>query len=193
LFEKLIHARSADECVRELAAILTVRGVTRHEEEVDHLQHALQSAFEAQVAGGDEAAVVAALLHDLGHLVTDERIGAADFLGRDLHHEEVGARLLAGWFPPEVTEPIRLHVAAKRYLCAVEPGYIDGLSAVSRRSLELQGGPMRPEEVDAFTARPQASRAVALRRADDRAKVGGRAIPPLSAWLPALRALAGRR
>ena len=120
-------------------------------------------------------------------------MGADDFLARDLHHEEIGARVLSAWFPPEVTEPIRLHVLAKRYLCTVEPGYRERLSDVSEQSLVLQGGPLTDEECRRFEAGPFARRAVFLRRADDRAKVRGRRTRELSEYLPAIVAVLEER
>ena len=92
-------------------------------------------------------------------------------MNRDLHHEDVGARFLANWFGPSITEPIRLHVPAKRYLCAVDSGYHDGLSLASVRSLEVQGGPMSNDEVAEFRAAQGSDTAVELRRWDDLAKV----------------------
>jgi gamma-butyrobetaine dioxygenase len=113
--------------------------------------------------------VAAALLHDVGHLLVErDRVPTTD-----LQHEAVGARALARWFEPEVTNPIALHVAAKRYLCAVDPGYFGILSPGSVRSLELQGGPMTPEEVGRFEALPGAEAAARLRRWDEGAKVPG--------------------
>jgi predicted HD phosphohydrolase len=105
-------------------------------------------------------------------------------------HEELGARFLAAAFGPAVTEPIRLHVPAKRYLCAARPGYRAALSPASARSLELQGGPMTAAEVAAFDAHPHARAAVAVRECDDRAKVAGLATPPFDHFRPHLEASA---
>jgi predicted HD phosphohydrolase len=186
MFRRLALAESGKDFVLELLHVLATEGLLHHEESVTQLEHALQSAAESETDAGDDAEVVAALLHDVGHLVTGEELGGADFLSRDLHHELLGAHLLAAWFPPEVTEPIRLHVDAKRYLCAAEPGYREGLSDVSERSLVLQGGPMTDAECRRFEVEPHARRAVFLRRADDRAKVEGRRTRELSDYLPRL-------
>jgi gamma-butyrobetaine dioxygenase len=90
--------------------------------------------------------------------------------GTDNHHSDTGADWLAQWFGPEVTEPVRLHVAAKRYLCATEPDYFDQLSESSRYTLSVQGGPMSLERAAQFAANPYAADAIAIRRFDDGAK-----------------------
>jgi gamma-butyrobetaine dioxygenase len=130
--------------------------------------HMLQAGALAEAAGADPPLVAAALLHDIGHLrqATDAR------------HGEAGARWLSQWFGVAVTEPVRLHVAAKRYLCAVEPGYFGLLSAESVRTLSRQGGPMTAGEAAAFEALPHARDAVAVRRWDDQAKDPAVTPPP---------------
>lgn len=193
MLKDLLRADSPEGFALGLLRLLATEGVRHHEESVTQLEHALQSAREAETDAGDDAEVIAALLHDVGHLFTGEEYGAAGFLARDLHHEDIGARLLAAWYPEEVTEPIRLHVVAKRYLCAVEPGYRERLSQVSDQSLALQGGPLAAEECRQFEAGPFARRAVFLRRADDRAKVPGRRTRELSEYLPRLVDLARGR
>lgn len=148
-------------------------------EPVTQLQHALQAAALAEAAGAPDALVVAALLHDIGHLLTN---ATRDSLpgGTDFHHEDAGEQWLSAHFGPAVTEPIRLHVAAKRYLCAIDPNYAASLSPASQDSLLLQGGPMTADEVSAFTATPWAAEAAALRRWDDAAKTPGLEVPGLS-------------
>merc|ERR1712054_742485 len=94
--------------------------------------------------------VAAAFLHDVGHLILNEHSGNDVFLEADLEHENAGASYLSSAFPPSVLEPIKLHVPAKRYLCAVDQQYWDGLSDASKRSLEVQGGPFAPEEAETF-------------------------------------------
>lgn len=138
-------------------------------EAVTQLEHALQCATLARAEGASAELVTAALLHDYGHLVNDDDAQAAA-QGRDQFHEEIAADHLATFFPPAVVEPIRMHVPAKRYLCAVDAGYFDGLSPASVRSLAVQGGPFGPEEAEAFIAKPYAEDAVTLRRWDDLAK-----------------------
>ena len=110
--------------------------------------------------------------------------------GLDGCHEEAGGAWLAGHFGPEITAPIRLHVAAKRYLCAVDPCYLDGLSPASRLSLDVQGGPMRAEERARFEANPYHRDALRLRHWDDMAKVPGLAVPELEHYRHRLEAAA---
>ncbi|MBB5874116.1 gamma-butyrobetaine dioxygenase [Allocatelliglobosispora scoriae] len=138
-------------------------------EPVTLAEHMLQAATRARAAGADDALVAAALLHDIGHLA-GVVTGAELMAGTDNRHGHTGADWLARWFPPQVTEPVRLHVAAKRYLCAVEPAYAAELSEASVFTLAVQGGPMTAAEVAAFEAEPYARAAVAVRRWDDEAK-----------------------
>src|SRR5947209_18649346 len=123
-------------------------------------EHMRQAGALAEAAGAPAPLVAAALLHDVGHLLDES----------DARHGTGGARWLGQWFGPEVTEPVRLHVAAKRYLCVTEPGYFARLSPEAVRTLALQGGPMTPEQAAAFEALPHARDAVAVRRWDDEAK-----------------------
>jgi phosphonate degradation associated HDIG domain protein len=138
--------------------------------DINQRQHALQSAWLAERLGCPEPLIVACLLHDIGHMVHDLGDSPAE-AGIDDLHEERGFEFLKPWFGPEVTEPVRLHVAAKRYLCATEAGYFSQLSKDSVLSLSLQGGPMSTQEVAAFRALPGSAEAVQLRRFDERAKV----------------------
>lgn len=147
-------------------------------EPVSQLEHALQSAYHAESLGASDALVVAALLHDIGHLVHKLREDAADH-GVDTRHEHLGQAWLARYFGPEVTEPIALHVPAKRYLCATDAEYQSQLSPASVQSLALQGGPLGDDEVRAFEQHPFYREAVTLRRCDDLAKVPNLAVPPL--------------
>ncbi len=133
--------------VDELIALYDGPSAARfYDEAVTELQHALQCAALAVRAGASDALTAAALLHDVGHLVLDDNVALTDELTVDRRHESVGARFLAPYFPPSVTAPIALHVAAKRYLCTSEPGYFASLSPSSVRSLALQGGPMDEHE-----------------------------------------------
>ena len=126
-----------------------------YDESVTELDHALQAAALAEAEGAPAELVAAALLHDVGHLVVGDLVPLDRPLDGDAHHEAVGARHLRRWFGPAVTDPVALHVAAKRYLCAVDAGYHAGLSPSSVRSLEAQGGPMSPAEAAAFEANPR--------------------------------------
>ncbi|UPY35904.1 phosphonate degradation HD-domain oxygenase [Sediminicoccus sp. KRV36] len=150
--------------------------------DINQRQHALQAAWLAERAGCSEALIAAALLHDIGHMVHNLGENPAED-GVDDEHERLGHEFLAGMFGPAVTEPVRLHVAAKRYLCAVEPDYFAKLSRDSVLSLSLQGGPMSPEEVAAFEAVPEYADAVQLRRFDEQAKVKGLETPPAAHFL----------
>jgi phosphonate degradation associated HDIG domain protein len=160
-----------------------------HGEAVSQAEHALQSAQLAEAEGAPDSLVVAALLHDVGHLISGHEEDAA-LRGVDDGHETAGAAWLSLRFGPDVVEPIRLHVAAKRYLCAVEPEYSRGLSPASLRSLQLQGGPSSAEERAAFEANPHHRAAVRLRRWDDAAKVPGLAVPGLDHYLARIEAAA---
>lgn len=161
--------------------------------DVNQLEHALQSATLAQAAGEPASLVVAALLHDVGHMIHD--LGEDPALdGIDDTHEDIAAAWLGAHFGPDVTEPIRLHVPAKRYLCATDPGYFAILSEDSVRSLALQGGPMSAQEVADFERNPHFAEAVRLRRIDDRAKDPAAVTPPFAHFLPMIEAqLGGRR
>lgn len=163
-------------------------GALYGDEAVTQLQHALQCAAQAEAEGGKPAVIVAALLHDYGHIVQMDLGDAAN--GIDRRHEEIGARHLETVFGPDVTEPIRLHVPAKRYLCHVEPAYYDGLSFASKCSLDVQGGPFDTDGAAAFERTPGWQTAVALRRWDDLAKDPDAETRPLSAFRPYLVAAA---
>ena len=171
-------------------------------EPVTQLQHALQSAQLAEQSGADAALIVAALLHDLGHMVNDQ--GETPTLrGIDDRHEYVALPFLRGLFDDSVLQPIRLHVDAKRYLCArghaATTGTINGaqywanLSADSKRSLELQGGIFTDAEAQRFIAQPHAEGAVSVRLWDDAAKIENAATPPLAHYLALAGTIALRR
>ncbi len=145
-------------------------------EPVTVLEHSLQAAYYAQHSGSSPQLIAAALLHDVGHLLHQESEDVAE-QGHDTRHEELGRQLLAAHMPTSVTEPIRLHVDAKRYLCFAEPAYLEALSPSSTLSLGLQGGPMNEAQAEQFLAQPFAREAVQLRRWDDEAKVPAFAVP----------------
>ena len=167
----------SDPLRQELLAIFTGRATRRYGlSAVNQLQHALQAAAQAEAEGCTPATVLASLLHDVGHMI--HTLGE-DPAGRGIDdvHEELGAKWLADRFGPDVCEPVRLHVAAKRYLCATESDYFGKLSPDSVRSLGLQGGPMSADEIAAFRKRPFYAEAVRLRRYDEAAK-DPRAVTP---------------
>jgi len=134
----------------EILAIFARRGAGAYfGENVSMTEHALQAAYFAQAAAAPPNLIVAALLHDIGHLLEDVPDDIADWTV-DAHHERVGSRWLAKRFPPEVAEPVRLHVPAKRYLLATDAGYFAKLSPASVVTLKLQGGPMEAHEMTNF-------------------------------------------
>jgi gamma-butyrobetaine dioxygenase len=144
-------------------------------------EHMLQAGALAKAAGAEGALVAAALLHDVGHLLGETE---------EDRHGEAGARWLSQWFGDEVTEPVRLHVPAKRYLCAADAAYFGLLSPESVRTLSLQGGPMTAGEVAAFEALPFSRDAVAVRRWDDGAKDPAVTAPRFAHFAPLLEGLA---
>lgn len=161
-----------------------------YDEEITQREHAEQCAALAVSEGAQDALVAAALLHDVGHLLSLDGGADGPDPDNDLGHEGVGAAYLAGVFGPEVTAPIALHVRAKRYRCAIDPAYESGLSDGSRHSLQLQGGPADPDEVERFESNPGFAEAVTLRSWDDGGKVDGLTVQPFAHYLPLLRALA---
>ncbi|MEU9132991.1 TauD/TfdA family dioxygenase [Kitasatospora sp. NPDC048540] len=155
-------------------------------EEVTMAQHMMQAGALAEAAGAPAHLVAAALLHDVGHF---DGTGLELMQGRDNRHSHTGAEWLGRWFGPEVTEPVRLHVAAKRYLCAVEPGYRERLSEASEYTLQVQGGPMDEAQAARFAALPGAEDAVAVRRWDEQAKEADAPTPPFAHFRPLLAEL----
>jgi phosphonate degradation associated HDIG domain protein len=156
-------------------------------EPVSQTEHALQTAHLADSEGAPDALVVAALLHDVGHLLHGLPETIAE-QGVDGRHEAGGSDWLARNFGPAVSDPVRLHVAAKRYLCAVDSEYLALLSPASQRSLELQGGPFDAKGIQAFEAEPFHREAVRLRHWDDRAKIPGLSVPSLDHYAPRIAA-----
>jgi predicted HD phosphohydrolase len=184
--DRLQPARDLD----EVLDLFENHGQDHYDERVSQLDHALQCAALARSEDAPADLVAAALLHDVGHLL-HLRSGGTGPVPEDLHHEAVGARWLGGLFGAGVTGPIALHVRAKRYLAAVEPGLTDLLSEGSRASLIRQGGPLSGSESVAFEALPGHLEAVRLRRWDDAGKVEGLAVGTLADHEPLLRSLAG--
>jgi phosphonate degradation associated HDIG domain protein len=165
-----------------LFALLASRGSGRYGlSAVSQLEHALQSAALAARRNLGDELVIAALFHDVGHLLVGDDVDLAG-QGVDDLHEQTSARALEKGYGPRVAEPVRLHVAAKRYLCGVDPAYYDKLSEDSRRSLALQGGPMTAAEIAAFDRLGHRAAALALRLIDDEAKVVGLATPGLDSY-----------
>ena len=175
--------------IDEVFSAFATRGADRYGESVTQLEHALQCAEIAEAQGAPDHLIVAALLHDYGHLF-EGRGNVAEQEARDAHHEAHGARALRRWFGPEVTTPIALHVAAKRYLCAAEPGYAEALSPASVLSLQLQGGAFTIAQCKAFERRTFAAEAIRLRRWDDAGKAPAWCGPGLSRYSSSMKRVA---
>lgn len=179
----LYGSGSGGDVLELIAELFLTRGQSLHpspaEQPVNALAHALQCAQLAELAGAPDALVVAALLHDVGHLIQ----GGPQADPIDDVHELRALGLLVPHFGRDVIEPIRLHVQAKRYLVSRDPSYEGRLSATSRELLPLQGGPMSAYEQQLFNQLPHSSDAIALRKWDDLAKIPERNTPPLNHFL----------
>ena len=176
----------------DILAIYHSRGAVAYfGERVSMTEHGLQAAYFAQLQGAPEPLIVAALLHDIGHLLEAVPEALEDWTA-DAHHEEVGARWLAARFDAEVSEPVRLHVPAKRYLCATDARYLACLSAASVHTLRLQGGPLSAQEAQQFARERFAAEAVRVRHWDDQGKVAGLQTPALEQFAPLIERLARR-
>ena len=177
----------------EVLAIFEKKGESAYYgEDVSQLEHALQAAHWARQDGASDTLVVAALVHDIGHLLEDIPEDTAD-LGMDAKHEEIGEKWLAARFGKDVFEPVYLHVGAKRYLCATDSTYFGKLSAASIQSLALQGGPMTATEVKEFEANEFYREALALRTWDDKAKLPGFVTSSLGEYREMVNQVAARR
>ena len=155
-------------------------------------EHMLQGAVLAEREGASEELVAAALLHDIGHYTSEFGPYSPEDT-QDNYHEESGAKVLAPFFPPVIAECVRLHVPAKRYLCAADRGYYDRLSEASKHTLSLQGGPMTAGEVKAFERNPFYREAVRVRIWDDEGKQPGMATPDFRHYVPLLKRVVERQ
>ena len=173
--------------IDEICTAFERRGQETYGEGISQLEHAVQCAAFAERDGADAALVTATLLHDIGHLLHDLPADVADS-GIDTQHEASGSAWLSRHFGLAVTEPVRMHVAAKRYLATMEPGYFDRLSEASVLSLRLQGGPMSAPQAAAFAAEPFFADAIRLRRWDEEGKIVGYHGPALDHFLPQVQA-----
>jgi gamma-butyrobetaine dioxygenase len=179
--------------IDHLAELFAGDGLARYlGEEVSIATHMLQAAALAESAGADACLVAASLLHDVGHFaeIGRGRTDAQHLESTDYRHQESGADWLAQWLPAEVSEPVRLHVMAKRYLCAIEPGYLDRLSPASVHTLSLQGGPLTAADARAFERLPHAQAAISVRRWDDAAKDPAVTPPPFEHFRQLLSGIA---
>ncbi|WP_339728533.1 HD domain-containing protein [uncultured Gimesia sp.] len=182
LCDTLSLTKTRSENVDALFELMQRHGQSFYDEAVTQLEHALQAAHLARESQASMEQITAALLHDIGHFLMDEHDEQNDFLAEDWHHETIGAQQLEPFFGKAVTEPILLHVPAKRYLCTVDAEYFTGLSQASQRSFKVQGGLMTDEEVAEFESSPFHNTAVLLRRWDDGAKTKGLEVPDLNAY-----------
>ena len=174
--------------IDDIVNLFETRGASQYGgEAVSQIEHALQCASLAEKSRAAPTLVTAALLHDLGHLLHELGDEPAA-KGIDDVHQFIALPFLRKVFPEAVLAPIRLHVDAKRYLCAVEPGYWEALSPASKRSLELQGGTYSPAEAQVFMDQPYAQDGVHLRRWDDLAKTPGLATPDLAHFARSMQA-----
>ena len=154
-------------------------------ERVTIVDHSFQTAVFAERDGADALMIAAAFLHDYGHFCHDLGEDIAD-KGIDAIHEELGAEALRDYFVPEIIEPMRLHVAAKRYLVATDEEYVKTVSPASMLSLKVQGGPFNEAEVAEFEANPHFKRAVQLRLYDEAGKVPEMEVPDYEYYRPIL-------
>ena len=173
-----------DTIVDFLADIFERRGGEEYlGEPVTMAEHMLQGATLAEQAGQDDAIIVAALLHDIGHFTSEFGMFSMDDT-EDRYHEEAGAAALERFFPAIVTDCVRYHVAAKRYLCATRPEYFERLSEASVHSLSLQGGPMSRKEVSEFEKNPNLEQIIQVRYLDDAGKRADITTPLFSHFAP---------
>ena len=182
-----IQSHDSDGFLDHLTELFVSRGGTLEVEgRLSNAGHMLQTAASAESTGAEPCLIAAALLHDIGHWLPGEPIDAEN---ADNRHELVGAAYLQRHFGADVTQPIALHVAAKRYLCTRESEYFANLSPGSVASLALQGGLMSDAEVEAFEADPAHGHAVTLRRWDEYGKISGLQVPEFEHYRPLLRGL----
>jgi [1-hydroxy-2-(trimethylamino)ethyl]phosphonate dioxygenase len=176
----------------EVLAIYGARGGGAYfGERLTITEHGLQAAWFAAHESAPETLIIAALLHDIGHLLEAVPEDLAEWTS-DAHHEQIGGRWLARRFGPEISEPVRLHVPAKRYLCATDARYAGQLSDASVHTLRLQGGPMSVEETRRFESERYFREAVRVRLWDDQGKVAGLKTPLLQEYLGMLEAATRR-
>jgi phosphonate degradation associated HDIG domain protein len=174
-----MNALTKSTVIAAIDAAFLKRGHEGYGEGVSQLEHALQCALCAERDGASPALITATLLHDIGHMLHELPEDIAD-QGIDTEHESLGSAWLSQYFGLDVSEPVRLHVDAKRYLAAMEPGYYERLSAASILSLKLQGGVFTPAQAAEFAALPFADDAIRLRHWDEEGKELGLRTPALA-------------
>jgi len=175
------------DAIGQIQDLFKQRGHQSYGEGVTELQHALQAAYLAELDDAPDNLIVAAALHDIGHLLHGLPEDVAE-QGINGHHEQVGEKWLKQHFGPEISQPVRLHVTAKRYQCTVDPDYLEQLSPASTKSFALQGGKMDEDEINDFERNPFFKDALQLRTWDDNAKNPKATTPLLEHYLPLIKA-----
>ena len=180
--EPLDRSADSETVVEKLLELYRQAGnLEYHGEKVSQLEHALQTAQQAVDAGSTEEEIIAALLHDIGHIWPDDDsvvtgVGVVE-------HDRIGSEVLLGLgFSEGVAQIVAGHVAAKRYLVANDEEYASKLSDVSVESLRLQGGPMSVEESARFSQAPWSAEKIKVRVWDDLAKTPGAPVSPLETY-----------
>lgn len=143
-------------------------------EDITLVEHMIQCAELARADNAQDWLIVAALLHDIGHVLVPDAAFAQDS-GIDMHHDDVGAEWISKRFPNNIVQAVRLHVDAKKYLVATDADYYNQLSQASKITLDIQGGMFTESEATDFIQQQYAYEAVLLRRWDDAGKKRGAA------------------
>jgi predicted HD phosphohydrolase len=188
-----IDALNGDTIVDFIGSIFDRRGGEEYlGEPVNMGQHMLQGATIAEQQGQPEEIIIGALLHDIGHFTSEFGTFTIEDT-EDRHHEDAGAKVLERFFPKVITDCVRYHVAAKRYLCATKPEYFERLSEASIHSLHLQGGPLNHVEVVEFEKNPNLDQIIAVRYLDDAGKHAGMETPDYWYFAPMVQRMVNCR
>ena len=181
-FKNKLQNSDNEEFADLLFNFIREEGKTNYDESVTQIQHSLQTASLARTEDGRSHIVIASLLHDIGHLLIDENDSKNNFLKKDLYHEIIASNFLKDFFSEEITETIRLHVVAKRYLCSIDNSYYESLSKASKNSFEVQGGALKKEEINELENNKYFKDSVRLRKWDDRGKVSLKEVEELDTY-----------
>ena len=178
-FKNKLQNSDNNEFVDLLFDFIKEEGKTNYDESVTQLQHSLQTASLARIEDGRRHIVIASLLHDIGHLFIEENDAKKI---KDLNHEIIASNFLKDFFSKKITESIRLHVVAKRYLCSIDNSYYESLSKASKNSFQVQGGALNKEEINELENNKYFKDAVRLRKWDDRGKVSLKEVEELDTY-----------